>query len=579
MALAYVGLFGLVAVVGLWAILRLSASDEPPPKPKDPLIIDENPVDPSAATLKKAQDTLREALRLIRSPGDHQKTIESLLNEATGVLTGLIEARPNLAAAFYHRSGARLHLRQYDAALDDVRKASSIEPGSGPVFERLGLVRLERHMSLHRLARLRGDPVPLFQEAAEVARDFRSAERLGGETVDRDFCDVAATMLEGRYRQAQELADRVIARSGRDEWYKLRAILAELEGNEVNAGPDFDRCLERRPNAWDLHLGRALARRAAGDAEGAERDATAYLRIAADPLPVHLLRAEMRERRRDHRGALEDAQAVLGKDPLSQKANLAAARAQVALRRFDAARAHLEVVLKQLPSDADALLLLSRIHFWNGDVRKAEDVVSSAVAAHRSNSGLLVARSEIRLWKGEHAQALRDAEEAVRLAPKSARTLCARADARLAREEIEEALKDYREAKIYDPRETRAHRGLANALLARGEPESARKAILTALEGEPNNLELRIVVADLLRLQREHEKALSMLNQVIQTDGEIPDAYWARARLWRDLKDRPKMDEDLERAVQLRPRDQALLEAFRKTFEEAPPAPPPDPPK
>jgi len=544
---------------------------------KDPAA-NTTPSDPVTESLKKGTEQLQAALRLVGEKGDQVERIRSGARDAIATLDTAIEGKAT-AVGYERRSIAKLAIGEYAGAIEDAARAAQLEPGTGLYHLRKAQARLEQHMAAHRAARLRGEPPPAG-ELRSIADDFRTAERNAGETIEPDFCAASALMLEGRATTAGEAADKAIRRAGTESWYRLRGMIAELDGKPELAAVDFDRCLERKPNAAELYLARALARRAALEFDGAERDASQHMRyFKADEAATQFFRAEIRAVRREFRLALDDCRGALERDPSLRRARVVQARCLIALRDLDAASSALRVVLESDAKNAEALILLSDVSLLKGDLPSGERLIATAVEAHPTSVDALVARCDLKRMMEKYEDALADADRALKQSPKDARALAARGDVHRARGDHTKAMADYRASKTYNPLETRAHVGLAHSLSAQGDHGDALEAIRHAMRTDPRNVDLLVMRANVLMRLEQIDDAFRDVEDALRIDNKNAEAYLVRALLWLRKDNTRRMLEDFKKAEELRPLEKKRIEQIIEDNKPKPkpPPPPPDP--
>ncbi|MDE2511995.1 MAG: hypothetical protein KGL74_12805 [Elusimicrobia bacterium] len=186
----------------------------------------------------------------------------------------------------------------------------------------------------------------------------------------------------------------------------------------------------------------------------------------------------------------------------------------------------------------------------------------------------LCAGAEVRAMTGDAAGAADDFRKALALHPGDARALIGLA--RALRETPEDALPFADRA--VDAAATLRDRAAAGRLAAEirldlGDAAGARARLETALTLAPDDLEAR---RDMVRAKRSRPMDAAVdAARADQAAGRVPlwsrpDAYRLCARIWLELKDYPRAEADLGRALALDPDDLDALELLVQLKREAP---------
>ena len=246
----------------------------------------------------------------------------------------------------------------------------------------------------------------------------------------------------------------------------------------------------------------------------------------------------------------------------------------------DSAIAQFQQLLKRNPRDAEALKGLGIAHMRLQNFKEAERYLSLAIdAAPRRNADLQKELDEVRFWKvfndaswaykqGELDKARDLALQAQSMRPDNVDTLLLIAGIAANRGDNAEARQYYEQALAYQPNNTEAQKGLAGALAGLGDMEAAGRTIhrynlpdteylsyrnmveaaaLRAEAGEAKSNEeairlltraqrlqpqdpwIRLDLARHYRLAGRPKIAVSLLDQLIATYPNYPEAYHAKA--------------------------------------------------
>ncbi len=462
-------------------------------------------------------------LRAQRKEPSH---VERFANPETGFrlaeeeATARLRQNPLDSKALLERGTARLHLGQFAAALEDLRRAAALNPASADAEAQLanGLwmsgsldqaviaarEALRRNPDLasaqHYLGRLLlltgGD----FQESTQ---HLKRAVELSPDRPEFRF-----DLLNG-YRAVD---DRV------DAWAELRILRASLPPND--ARPLYAEALL----ASDVgHLSTAidLFRRA----------------VATDPkladarrdLGIALVKAARWQE------AVEVLDLLAKQHPESFEVAYFHALALRNARHGPEAEQEVRRALSINPNSADAYTLLgivlaTREEHPYGISGEAISALESAVRLNPKSFDAQFYLARARYLRRDLRAALNAARATVELRPTDLEALFLLAsvlDELGANEDA--ALAQYRELIARNPQDPRAYAGLGNILTNRQQFEDATAALRRARELDPNNFDATFYMARLLLQQGQRKQAIALFREAIQFDPRSAKAHYQLA--------------------------------------------------
>jgi putative PEP-CTERM system TPR-repeat lipoprotein len=290
------------------------------------------------------------------------------------------------------------------AAVIELKNRLQQDPADGAARLLLGDVHLamqageEAEKEYRRAAELGMDPASWrlkLLDALLLQRRFSEMLDLIDESGLEEDAQLRAELLARRGRalsglersaEAEEAFGEALALDPANEQAMAGRIMLSLQGADAQAvAVDIDRFLETYPNNAEMLLYRAELHRRAGELEEAkERFVQAQAQAPEDVRPVighATVAVAMNE--------LEEASALLGRAEEIRKGLPMTQYLQglVAFQRkdFEAAKSHLERVLRGIPGHLPSQLVLGVISFSNDELQLAEEYLSRVVAAMPGN--------------------------------------------------------------------------------------------------------------------------------------------------------------------------------------------------
>jgi len=429
--------------------------------------------------------------------------------------TARLRQNPRDSKALLERGTARLHLRLFAAALEDLRHAVALDPTSADAEAKLAYAlwmsgSLDQAITAAREA-LKRDPdlasahyylgrllLLTRDDTQEAIQHLKRAVEL-----DPDQPEVRLDLLNA-YRA---VGDQVGA------WAELRALQTALP--PTDARPLYAEAL-LASDTGDLSTAIDLFRRAVGSDPN--------LADARRDLCIALAKA----------GRWPEAVEALGllAKQQSQSFEIAYLHALALHNVHRGSEAEQEVrrALSINPNSADAYTLLGIVLATRDEYPDAISALDRAVKLNPKSFDAQFYLARARYILRELPSALNAARAAVELRPTDveARFLLASVLDELGGNE-DAALAQYRELIARNPQDPRAYVGLGSVLTNRHQFEEARAALRHARELDPKSFDAAFYMARLLLQQGQRKQAIALFQEAIQLDPGSTKAHYQLA--------------------------------------------------
>ncbi|MBI83104.1 MAG: hypothetical protein CMJ81_07905 [Planctomycetaceae bacterium] len=223
--------------------------------------------------------------------------------------------------------------------------------------------------------------------------------------------------------------------------------------------------------------------------------------------------------------AVDDFNMVLEKNPESATALLGIGEALLNQGEFENAIKHLDRAIEAAPRSQTVYLLRANAHAAAKNFKAAIEDVNKSIEIDPTGAAPYLVRSQLRLQIEEFDLALADVNRALELAPRSNRSRLLRISIYVSQGKLGEAIADLQE-------------------LARRHPE---------------NLELKIQLADLYRLDRQPDATLDLYDKILAADPENMHAHRGRADALLNVGKQAQAIKSYEAALKLAPEDSGIL--------------------
>lgn len=234
---------------------------------------------------------------------------------------------------------------------------------------------------------------------------------------------------------------------------------------------------------------------------------------------------------------------------------------------LSAAEGFYRKVLAKLPKQVDALYLLGRLKYQQGDPRAAAPLLRDAVKVDAQYALAHLTLALVAEQLGQDDEAIQHFREACRLDPKSAqpRYNLGNILARVGQES--EAEKCLRMAVELDPGFVAAHNNLGLLYQRTERWQEALESLAKAIELDPTCVAAYSNRANLLKQMGRIDDAIALQRRAVQQNASSSDAYHVLGRLLREAGDYAGAEEACQRAVDCDPRSFTAWNELGKTFQ------------
>ena len=475
-----------------------------------------------------------------RSHVERFSTPEVKAERAEAEASAKLKTNPSDAEALNQRSVARMQLGHYSSALEDLKRAVSLNPGDANYWANLGYVlwklgqppeaikaereaiRLDEksytgHYQLGRFL-LRSDS----KQVAEATNHLKRALEIDPRQYEVRFELIAAYRVTGDLAPAMAQYDLLQdARPSDPRVIYVGALLSADRSDMNSAITSFREALRRDPNlygAWqDLGLAYMklnrwpdaeesfgeLARRQEGSVEGAyfhalalyntgkaaaaEAEVRRALRLDAGATEAHiLLGIILASRGNANVEATEALSQAIALDPNSFDASFYLGRVQYATKDFAGAAKSLRNAVRLDPRHAEARFFLGTVLEAGGESEAALDQYDLLARSNPQSAMGQLGLGALLLKQGKRDEAIAVLQRAIELDPKNFEAHWALGRALLLSQRFTEAVENLKSAVLLAPYRSDAHYQLGLALQRLGRAEDAARefAIVDQLNTE-----------------------------------------------------------------------------------------------
>ena len=195
------------------------------------------------------------------------------------------------------------------------------------------------------------------------------------------------------------------------------------------------------------------------------------------------------------------------------------------------AESELNKMIAAAPASVDLKFALAKFYEEGKDFKKAQAVYQGIIDHEQLEPAGLAARNQLavlRLQDNDMPGALALTNEVLATSPRDEYALLLRGNIELAKREPRAAIVDLRAVLRDEPTAAGVLKSLARAHLANGEPDSAEETLRLAVEANPKDLELRLVLAELLARSGKTDQSLTMIEQMLAEKPSNLDALEAQ---------------------------------------------------
>jgi tetratricopeptide (TPR) repeat protein len=406
--------------------------------------------------------------------------------------------------------------------------------------------------------------------------DFRLA--LGSPKLTAE----AAAAIGDRYMSIQLWREAVEAYGrAREEGAGISALLRMARAYEALKEPkkalaELDAAVKEDPGSAPALAARAGVASRLGLDDAALADYTRALRLEPTNPEILTARGSFYAKADKPNLALEDFDAAIAADPKHAEAyNGRGALYANALGDQEKALRDVLKAVELKPREPGYHFNMGVLRTRNRLFHKALESFELALELKGPAARVLERRADAKFLLGDHVGAVRDIESALEKDPRNPSLYDTLGWIRLRAKEPEQAVRDLSQALHLqgDLAPALVHRGLAYGTLR--QLKNAAADFERALKLEPSSKEAWTYLCQARRLQKSPKEALKACDRAVAIDSQYGPAYLQRALAWHDLRQWPRVIEDIESAWQLGTRRaegilaRAIAHAANRQYSEA----------
>lgn len=382
--------------------------------------------------------------------------------------------------------------------------------------------------------------------------DFRLA--LGSPKLTAE----AASAIGDRYLSIQLWREALEAYGrAREEGAGIAALMRRARAFEALKDPkkallELDLAVKEEPGSAQALAARAGLQARMGLNDAALADYTRALRLEPSNPEILTSRGSFYARVDKPNLALDDFDKAIAADPRHAEAyNGRGALYANALNDQEKALKDVLKAVELRPREPGYHYNMGVLRTRNRLFHKALESFELALELKGPAARVLERRADAKFLLGDHVGAVRDIESALEKDPSNPSLYDTLGWIRLRAKEPEQAVRDLSQALHLDANLAPAlvHRGLAYGAL--GQLKAAAADFERALKLEPASKEAWTYLCQARRLQRNPKEALRSCDRAVAIDSQFGPAYLQRALAWKDMRQWPRVIEDVESAWQL----------------------------
>ncbi len=573
--------------------------------------------------LRRALEQVKDAKALWRVRTSRREQWERLFDSALEITDAAIAKYPDLPGGPYTRGEILQARGRWSEAIDALTRAIELEPTLPEAWYRRGLCHLELYSQA--LSEQPSDSSTRKASSSEASRRARAAPHkqraladlrrhavLRGRKDDPEsrYAQAAISYAEGRYEEAEQLCDRILAETQTDEgvWllranvqsarkeyaaairtvdtlvssvmpqcaeaYHVRGVARMGLSEIAEARNDFAKALNLDPKASCARVDLGWACGELGDYAGEIEACTKAIETDPHPARAYAHRAWAKGQLGDHRGKIEDCTKALEHDPGYAAAYNYRAVARLSLEDARGAADDATKAIELDPLHAVAYSNRSIAHLKLLSLQEALADIDKALQLE-PQPGFITTRSTIRAALGDLKGALVDANRSIELKPASSEAWINRGKVRGLLKDWRGAEEDYSAALKIEPTIAPLWMDRAGARFKLRDYRGAIDDATRAMELDPKSLEALKVRLAARGESGDLKGMVDDCSRLIALDPRSALAYSNRGSGRAKLKDYKGAEEDLNKAIELDPRmasayaSRAVVRGEQKQWTEA----------
>jgi tetratricopeptide (TPR) repeat protein len=283
-----------------------------------------------------------------------------------------------------------------------------------------------------------------------------------------------------------------------------------------------------------------------------------------DPIAVRILAAEFYARWNEMDRALSVIDEAIKKEPQNIKLRLALAHLHIAMREHGLALAALQTALGLVKDEADPDLLkaknqLARIYISQGEIETAKKYTDEIIAVSGSNVDAQFSAGQIYLQQKEGLNAVSAFRTVVAERPEAVMGHLYLAQSHLLNSEKQLALDTLTNGLEANPKAVELRRALAGLRAAEKDFDAAEKELRLIVEQNPSEVRVQADLADFLIARRKENEAISIYQQMVAEQADIPAGYLKLAAIYRAQQKSAAATAILEKGYKTIPQSTPIL--------------------
>ncbi len=364
----------------------------------------------------------------------------------------------------------------------------------------------------------------------------------------------------GKLRDAEGLLARAAAIEPKNAEWRTRLGLVRVTGGARRQGiADLEAAIALNPKSIRADEALVMTNLAQNQFDTADKILSALEQRMPDQAGTHTLRGTYWMAKKDDAKARASFEQALRIDPAFYTAAEALGDIDMREGKPDALRQRMEALLKASPKHLAALLAIAKLDLAQGRQKEGLARIRRAISEHPESINALLLLAQIQMQGGEYAEAASTARQARDKHPLDTRALNLLADAQRAAGDIEGAILTVGTLTTLQPHIAVWQVKLSGLQLQKGDLRIAHAAAMEALKVEPDNLEAKAVLADVMLRNGQLVEVLQFAEKIQKEQPRSVLGYWMEGEAQMARKDFAKAAAAYQRAAAIRPGGDVLI--------------------